>query len=106
MRLNIKGKLLMETDMVKEKKPRGRPQLYPSGTEVVAFRVPVEIAAVVKGAIARITLANQDTKKPDGLVLLEALRARLRSLENRPGVQHTISLLDQKVAEFYPRFAS
>jgi hypothetical protein len=87
---------------MKEKKKRGRPKLYPEGTETITIRLPLGMADVVRSAMAAISLASQEPHIPDGIVLIEALKARLLSLANRPRISRKITWLDQMMSDHYP----
>jgi len=68
----------------KQKRGRGRPRVHKEdSTKIVSFRVPLEVAAVIENAIATIKLAGQQTNSPSPVILLDALKARLKQLSNR-----------------------
>jgi len=68
----------------KPKRGRGRPRVHKEdSTKIVSFRVPLEVAAVIGNAIATIKVAGQQTHSPSPVIILDALKARLKQLNNR-----------------------
>ena len=86
------------------KRGRGRPRIHSGGTETITIRVPVELKAAIVSAMLAIKLYNQDLRAADGVVLAEALKARLKMLENAnpDGVRRKIARLDSTLANNYP----
>ena len=85
------------------KRGRGRPKLKGrEDTKLIQFRVPVEVAVKIEGAMAALKLLNQDVHTPVAVLWMECLRARLNQLQNRNSshVERAIRALD-KALEFY-----
>jgi hypothetical protein len=62
---------------------RGRPRIHPKGTEVVSFRAKAGFKTLLGFVISAVKIANQQTHDSDVAIILDALKVRLRSLENR-----------------------
>jgi hypothetical protein len=69
----------------------GRPQLH-AETKLMAFRVPAEVGEIIGAVISSIKLMEQDAYMPAPMVLIEALRARLKQLGNRNPARVAIDL--------------
>jgi hypothetical protein len=66
-----------------KKRAVGRPRLHKE-TTLLTFRVPVEVATQLKSVISGIRLASAEVDTPAPLILIDAFRARLKQLGNRP----------------------
>jgi hypothetical protein len=91
-----------------QKKPTmrkaGRPRVHKEdSTKVVSFRVPEDVAGVIEHAIAVIKLAGQQSHDPNPVIVLDALKARLKILSNRlpQKVNQAIKLIDEKAMPHY-----
>lgn len=80
----------------KVKRGRGRPRIHPNGTEVVSFRARAGVQVLLQRAIATVKLFNQQVDESDAAIIVEALKVRLKGLENRnpEGISRTIASLD------------
>ena len=80
----------------------GRPRLH-AETKLVQFRVPVEVAITIEGAVAVLKLVNQDVHTPSPVLLMEALRVRLNQLQNRNPklVERTVRSIDRALDAHY-----
>lgn len=88
---------------VPKKRTAGRPRLH-KDTELVTFRCPTQVAVVIRGALATLRTANpQGMKTPNPVFLIEALKLRLKLLENmRPvPVRAGIKALDRVLDASY-----
>jgi hypothetical protein len=85
---------------VKKRGP-GRPRLHKE-TTLLTFRVPVEVATLLKGAISTILLASQEPHTPFPVVLIDAFRGRLKQLYNmRPDeVDKALRRLDRAMSHY------
>jgi hypothetical protein len=86
--------------MTTAKKPaRGRPRLYKEGTELYTIRIPKGLAAVIEAAMVKIRLASGERDANKAAILLDGLKRRLKSLENRdPSTRRTIEQIEQAEA--------
>lgn len=89
----------------KPAKPRrpGRPRVHKEdSTKIVSFRVPVEVADAITHAVATIKLAGQQAHDPSPVVILDALKARLKQLSNTlPGkVNYAIKVIDESMSHY------
>jgi hypothetical protein len=60
----------------------GRPRLH-ADTKLLVVRVPVRVHDILVAAIVTIKMMEQDVRMPTPMVLVEALKARLKQLSNR-----------------------
>jgi hypothetical protein len=60
----------------------GRPRLH-ADTKLMVIRVPVRVHDILVGAIVEVKMLEQDVRMPTPMVLIEALKARLKQLSNR-----------------------
>jgi hypothetical protein len=65
-----------------KKRGPGRPRLHKE-TTLVTFRAPVQVATIIKGIIEGIKLIDQGRDTPAPVILIDALRARLKQVGNR-----------------------
>jgi hypothetical protein len=68
--------------MAEKKRARGRPQVH-GETKLMQFRVPLEVATIIQSVINTIKTLDQDSYMPAPVVLISALRARVKQLGNR-----------------------
>jgi hypothetical protein len=69
-----------------KKRARGRPQVH-GETKLMQFRVPLEVATILQSVISTIRTLEQDSYMPAPVVLIAALRARVKQLVNRNPAQ-------------------
>jgi hypothetical protein len=82
-----------------KKVSRGRPRLYKDGTELYTIRIPKGLADQIEGAMAKIRLVSGDGDATKAAILLDGLKRRLKSLENRdPTTRRTIEVIEQAEA--------
>jgi hypothetical protein len=98
--LNIVNKMrerLMASGTGKVKRSAGRPRVHKSETTVISFRVPKAEATQIAGLLSAIKLAERRVGEPDGNLLIEALKQRLRGLANHSPqiVQQTLRSLGE-----------
>jgi hypothetical protein len=85
--------------VAKKKAPRGRPRLYKDGTELYTLRIPKGMAVHIEAAIAHVKLATADVGASKAAILIDALKRRLRALENRdPNTKKTADKIEQAEA--------
>jgi hypothetical protein len=92
---------IQEGEMSEKKRGRGRPRLH-KDTKVVSFRVPLEVADIIEGVLARIKLLSQEPHVPAPVVLIDALRARLKMLHNQSPAQvaRSLNALDRAMKSY------
>jgi hypothetical protein len=96
----ISIRLIRSPTMTVPKKPtRGRPRLYKYGTELYTIRIPKGLADQIEGAMAKIKTASGNRDATKAAILLDGLKRRLKSLENRdPTTRRTIEAIEQAEA--------
>jgi hypothetical protein len=79
----------------------GRPRLH-ADTRLMVIRVPIRVHDILVAAIVTIKMVEQDVRMPTPMVLIEALKARLRQLENRRprDVERALKNLDRALESY------
>jgi hypothetical protein len=84
-----------------KKRGRGRPKLH-KDTRMVAFRASMKAGDTILGIISFIRTLTQEVDVPAPLIVLDALKARLKQLHNRnpAQVERKLKLIDEAIDSY------
>lgn len=91
------------TEKKPERQGRGRPRLHKGEMATISIKVPEDLADTIRSAMGYIKLTGQFPHAPDAVLMLDALKVRMKTFHNKDpeGVKRRVEAIEKAIDKHY-----